>query len=425
MTEHAQDLPPRSEPTSAPPERVGPVFITVYTAAYLGLWVALMTPVVVTLAVRIQQIDPAGKEGSLALVTGVGAFLALVANPFFGKLSDRTVSRFGMRRPWLVGGALMGTLGLAVVGTAHVVPVLVLGWCLAQAGFNAVLVALTALLPDQVPAEQRGRVSGLLGMSISVAMVVGTFLAQGLQGSPFWMFMAPGVVGLLPALLLAMVVRDRQLAPGQRPRYGVREFVRSFWVNPARYPDFGWAWLSRFLFFMGLATLLTYQAYYLSDQLHYGAAEVTRLVFVSTLVQTACTVVSSNLSGWLSDRMRRRKVFVLGSALMYSVGLLLIALAGSFGMFLVGMAVTGIGQGVYFAVDLALVAEVLPDRENDAGKDLGVFNIANALPQSLAPGIAPVFLAIGGGGNYAALFGAAVAFAVLGAVAIRPVRRVR
>jgi MFS family permease len=406
-------------------ERASATFITAYALAYLGMWVALLTPVVVTLAVRVQQIDPDGKEGSLALVTGVGALLALVANPFFGHLSDRTTSRFGMRRPWLVGGALTGTLGLAVVSLAQDVPVLLIGWCIAQAGLNAVLAVLTALLPDQVPAEQRGRVSGLLGMAMAAATVLGTFLAQALQGSSFWMFMAPSLFGLVSALLLASVLRDRRLEPGDRPRYDAREFARGFWVNPVRNPDFGWAWLSRFLLFMGVATLLTYQAYYLTDRLHVPAAEVARLVFVATLVQTGFVVAGSNASGWLSDRLGRRKIFVLSSAVVFGLGLLLIGLADSFPMFLAGMALTGVGQGVYLAVDLALVADVLPNRETDAAKDLGVFNIANAMPQSLAPAIAPVFLAVGGGGNYPVLFGAAAVFAVIGALSIQPVRRVR
>ncbi len=93
------------------------------------------------------------------------------------------------------------------------------------------------------------------------------------------------------------------------------------------------------------------------------------------------------------------------------------------------MAIAGLGFGVYLAVDLALVADVLPDPDN-AAKDLGVFNIANAMPQSLAPAIAPIFLAVplfasGEGGNYTALYFAAGVFALLGALAIRPVKGVR
>jgi hypothetical protein len=79
---------------------------------------------------------------------------------------------------------------------------------------------------------------------------------------------------------------------------------------------------------------------------------------------------------------------------------------------------------LYFAVDLALVTEVLPDRERDAAKDLGILNITNALPQSVAPALAPMILAASGG-DYAALFFAAGAIALAGSIAILPLKLVR
>ena len=99
-----------------------------------------------------------------------------------------------------------------------------------------------------------------------------------------------------------------------------------------------------------------------------------------------------------------------------------IAAATSFNGFLVGMAIGGLGFGMYVAVDLALVADVLPNKDN--AKDLGVFNIASALPFSIAPAIAPAILAIGGG-SYGVLYAVAGVCAILGAVAILPVKRVR
>ena len=86
------------------------------------------------------------------------------------------------------------------------------------------------------------------------------------------------------------------------------------------------------------------------------------------------------------------------------------------------MAIGGLGFGMYLAVDLALVADVLPDRDN--AKDLGVLNIAGALPFSVAPAIAPAILAIGSG-SYGVLYAVGGVSAILGAVAILPVRRVR
>ena len=186
------------EEAPATVKRVGLGFIIAYAAAYFGSWIAILTPVVVTLALRVQQINPAGKAASLSLVLGVGAIFALLANPVFGKLSDRTRSRFGMRRPWLIAGVISGTLGLLVIAFAPNIPLVLVGWCLAQAGFNALLAVVVAILPDQVPEEQRGLVSGVLGMCLSLAIVAGAFLAQALVGSAFWMFMAECVNGLYP-----------------------------------------------------------------------------------------------------------------------------------------------------------------------------------------------------------------------------------
>jgi MFS family permease len=262
-----------------------------------------------------------------------------------------------MRRPWLIAGGTSGTIGLLVIAFAPNIPLVLVGWCLAQAGFNALLAVVVAILPDQVPEEQRGLVSGVLGMCQSLALVAGAFLAQALVGSVFWMFMAPAVVALLTVLILVFVLHDRTLARDkQLPPYGIGEFLRSFWVNPLRYPDFGWNWLGRFLFIMGAATLITYQVFYLIDHLHMNPNNVAQLVFMSTLVNTVFLVLSSYLGGWLPDQAHRRKIFVMIAAIIYTAGLVVVALVSSFNLFLIAMAICGIGQGTYFAVDLALAA---------------------------------------------------------------------
>src|SRR6185312_15208142 len=111
------------------------------------------------------------------------------------------------------------------------------------------------------------------------------------------------------------------------------------------------------------------------------------------------------------------------AALAYSIAMLVVAFAASVGQFLVGVALAGIAQAIYVTVSLALAADVLPDRKGAAAKDLGVFNIASALPQSLAPALAAATLSAGG--SYAMLFSGAALFAGLSAWAVRPVSGVR
>jgi MFS family permease len=163
--------------------------------------------------------------------------------------------------------------------------------------------------------------------------------------------------------------------------------------------------------------------YFLID--HLGSAEkaVPQQVFVATLVQSAVVVATSLVSGRVSDRLGRRKPFVFAAALVYAAAMVVVALADSYGGFLAGIAVSGLGFGMYFAVDLALVADVLPDPTR-AAKDLGVFNYAGALPFAVAPVLAPTILAIGGGG-YPLLYAVAAGCAAAGAAAIVPVKAAR
>jgi len=403
---------------------VGWLFIVVYGLAYTGLWMALLPPILMGLAMRVRELVPAHATGSLSLVVGVGALMALLGNPFFGRLSDRTTSRFGMRRPWLIIGALGGAIGLAVIATAVSVPQLLLGWCISQLAYNAELAALAAIFADQVPASQRGTVSGIVGISLPLGMIGGTFLVQALADSTLAIFLVPAAIALAGALILVWLLPDRRLTVARRPRYGWGEFLGSYWINPLRFPDFAWAWSSRFLLFMGIAVLLTYQGFYLIHQLGCAPADLPRRIFLSTLVQSCAVAIFGIVGGGLSDAFRRRKAFVFGAALVYALALLMIAFAASYPWFLVAMAITGAAQGVYTAAGLALVTEILPERETHAARNLGIFNIANVMPQSLMPAVAEGIL-LATSGSYAVLFVVAGILVALGAWAILPVRGVR
>ena len=403
---------------------VGWRFVALYAFAYMSTCLLFLAPLLVSLALKVNSLVGIEQApNSLALVAGVGAAVAMFTNPFCGKLSDRTSSPLGMRRPWIVGGLVGGTLGVLVVALAPTIPVVLLGWCVAQVGFNALLAAMVAVLPDQVPVEQRGMVAGVLGVCLPVASVVGTFLVKLFTGNTVAMFLVPCAVAAAFILLFAVTLPDRRLDRGDRPAWSVRELASTFWVSPRRNPDFAWAFTSRFLFVLAYAFLVTYQAYYLLDHLGSTEADVPQQVFLGTLVQSVVLVAASLLGGRLSDWTGRRKVFVVTASVIYGVALFVIAAAVSFNGFLVGMALGGLGFGLYMAVDLALVVDVLPDPDT-AAKDLGVLNIAGALPSAIAPAIAPVILAVGGG-SYGVLYAVAGGCALAAAAAIIPVTRVR
>jgi MFS family permease len=411
-------------PAHAPaPTRVGGAFVVRYTLAYTSTCLVVLAPALVSLALKVDSLVGIKRApGNLALVTGIGALVSLFGNPFFGRMSDRTSSRLGMRRPWMVIGLLGGSLGILVVALAPDIPLVLVGWCMAQLFFNALLAAMVAVLPDQIPGAQRGLVAGVLGVCLPVASVTGTFLVQLFTGNQVAMFMVPCAVGGFFILLFAGTLKDRRLPKGTAPPWSLRELGRTFYVNPRTSPDFAWAFASRFMLVLAYAFLTTYQAYYLLEKIGSAQADVPRQIFLGTLAQSVVLVLASLVGGRLSDWSGRRKVFVLVASIVYGLAMFVIAIASSFNGFLVGTAISGLGFGTYMAVDLALVADVLPDPASVA-KDLGVLNIAGALPFAIAPALAPAILAIGGG--YGVLYAVAGLCAILGAFAILPVKGVR
>jgi MFS family permease len=404
--------------------RVGWGFISLYTLAFMSTNLVFLAPVLVTLPLRVNSLvglQQAPK--SLALVAGIGALVAMFGNPFFGRMSDRTSSWLGMRRPWMVIGLVGGTVGILIVALAPSIPVVLAGWCIAQLFFNALLAALVAVLPDQVARAQRGLVSGVLGVCLPIASVSGTFLVKLFNGRPIAAFLVPCATGGFFILLFAVALKDRRLARASRPTWSLREFASTFYVKPRTSPDFAWAFASRFMFLLAYALLTTYEAYFLLSKIGSAVADVPQQIFLGTLAQSVVIVAASLIAGKLSDRTGRRKIFVFTASIVYGLAMFAVAIASNFNGFLVGLAISGLGFGIYAAVDLALVVDVLPHKDNVA-KDLGVFNIAGALPFSIAPAGAPAILAIGGG-NYGVLYAAAGICAIIGAVAILPVRGVR
>jgi MFS family permease len=402
---------------------VGWGFIGIYALGYTGTWLALLTPILVSIALRLRELSPATANHDLAWVQAAGAICAVVSNPLFGHLSDRTRSRFGRRRPWLVGGMVCGTVALVITSLAQSVAFVLVGWCLAQIAFNSVLAAMVAILPDQIPERQRGTVSGVIAVCLPLGQALGALVVRGVADSALLSFLLPAALGCVAVFLLAWRLPDRPLVPVAAAPRALVDALRPSWINLRQHPDFAWACLSRFLLAMGGAFITTFQPYYLIENLGYGVGEIAERVSRAVVIQTALMVVFGLVSGKLSDLTQRRKMFVIIGGVLYAAGLWLIAGANSWDPFVTGMAIVGIGHGMYFGTDLALVTGVLRSRPFASGKDLGLLNVANTLPQIIAP--LGAFLLPSAGGDYTSLFIIAGSTALLSSLAILPLRSVR
>lgn len=401
--------------------------VAAFLGAYLGAYLILIVPVASTLAIKVAEVAPESRETALGIVSGVGALVALLANPIIGALSDRTTSRFGMRRPWVLAGAVAGVAALMVLAFSPSVLVIGVAWAAVQLSMNAVLAGLAAFLPDHVPPAQRAKVSALAGIAQQVSPLLGLVVANaalGLGGGTAGMFVAPASLGLALIMIYVLVLEDRVLPADLRRPFRWSTIFLAFAFNPRRNPDFGWAWLGRFFLCLAFAANTTYQVYLLNDRLGIPLEQVTTTLIWFTLLGTVLMSVSATVSGGLSDRLRRRKPFVFVASGLVAASSLVTAFSHTLPMLAVAVAITGIATGTYFAVDLALVTDVLPDPAT-AAKDMGIINIANALPQSVAPALAPFLLAVGGGGNYTALYVGGAVVAGVGALTVIPIKSVR
>ncbi|WP_405064211.1 MFS transporter [Kribbella sp. NBC_01505] len=380
------------DPLVEPTVRVRPGWAATVVLANVGVFAAWFGPIQVLLAKQSEAVAPSNKEFVFGLVTGIGAAVSVVAAPVFGAVSDRTTSRFGRRTPWTLGGALGAAVGLLILAGAQGVALMLVGWCLVQLFGNAVLAAQTATVPDRVPVDQRGVVGGWVAVAQVPGALVGTALVTVAGGIAFG-YVACAVFLVLSVVPYVLRGRDAPLAV-QPPRFVLREYLRGFWISPRRFPDFGWAWLTRFLFNVGNSIGLLYLFYYLQDEV--GVPDATTAVLILTAIYSVCTLTTAIAFGSWSDRIGRRKIFVIGSGLVMAVAGVILALWPTWPGAILGAIVLGIGFGVYLSVDFALITEVLPNVQNRA-KDLGVINIANSLPQVLAPLIAaPIVKHLGG-----------------------------
>ncbi|MGW3366352.1 MFS transporter [Streptosporangium canum] len=406
------------------PPKVSFGWMTLLALAQMGVIMAATVGGQILLPSRVAAIDPMHKEASLAVVLAVAAVCTAVANPLFGAMSDRTSSRFGRRRPWIVGGALISAAALAFLAFQQTITGLVAGWAVAQLAFTAALATAIATVPDQVPILQRGQASALAGVGQLSGPLLGGVVATVLLTGSRPAFLAMAALVLVLILPFGLLAREPHAEPC--PPFSPRDFARGFWVSPRRHPDFAWAWLSRMLITLTLAMGIGYLQYFLRDAVHYESlfpgSTVEQGVVVLVAVFTLGSVAPTLLAGWLSDRSGRRRPAVFAGGLTMALAALVLTTATSWGSAIAAAALLGAGYGMFVAVDQAMVTQLLP-ADADRGKDLGIISLSNSASNTLGPVIAAPLVTSAGG--YPLMYGVAAAFAVAGATLVWRIRSVR
>ncbi len=415
------DLPSAASPTTPPQTlqpprlgRLGPALLV----AHLG-WMLPTAASATLIQALMEQIDADAKVALYATLATLGAIAAALANIVFGALSDRTRTRWGGRHPWILGGGLGAAAALAAMSWAPTFAALAVMWMVFQVALNAFLGPLLALLPDRVDPVNMGKASSLVGLGQLLAQSTGAIVAAQFLAVPrtglAWIPL--GLVLATLAVFLLVPMRDNR--DQVRAPLSVRALVRSF--RPPRDADFAWALVGRFLLLLSFMLVLTYKLFLLTDFLDLPAGQVAGVIATGGVLLAVASGLATVISGPLSDRLGRRKPLVMAAAVLLGVAMLPLALAPGLVTYYGYLMVGGLAYGIYVAVDQALMAEVLPDRENRA-KDLGILNLANTAPQILAPIVAGALVTLI---DYRGTLLVAFVIALLSALCIRPIQRVR
>jgi MFS family permease len=217
-----------------PTEPVTKKYIGALIFAQFVFFVALLGPAIIGIGLKVQSIVPdEQKAPALAVAAGFGALFAVIGNVLFGRFSDRTTSRWGRRRPWIMAGTIVMTIAFTIMATAPNLALVTVGWCLAQLGANATLAPFIATISDQVPKFQRGSVSALLGIAQNVGVLGGTFVAEKFAHQMVIMFVVPSIFAIGAMLLFCFVLPDQHLKT-KPPRMDLYEWVTTFWVSPRK-----------------------------------------------------------------------------------------------------------------------------------------------------------------------------------------------
>ncbi|HEY3781939.1 MAG TPA: MFS transporter [Fimbriimonadaceae bacterium] len=412
-------------------------------------WTALL---VILLPKQLGEMTGDKQAQALGVIIGASAIFALIIPLLIGPISDRCLSRFGRRRPFMVVGVIVNVIGLAAMFLASEQPSVAgfngfganfwwyfTGFCIVQVGSNISTGAYQGVIPDVVLPKQRGKASGYMGAMTQLGSALGIVLVAVIfrDNIPI----SYGIIcGSLVLFLLWTALTLKETSIERAPAWqGIGNFVKGLWISPKKFPDFAWVWITRFLVMFGFYTVQPFIRYYLRDVIRIPEKSLTMTQGEVFLIILFAAMITGLYGGVLSDKIGRKRIVYIANGMM-AVGAVALVFCTNLMQALAVGVFFGLGYGAYISVDWALGTDVLPNQDADAGKDMGIWHVAMVLPQTLAAPVAGFLLAghiirthVENGktdfyynqGGYMTIFSVAAVALGLGAVLLRNVKKAR
>jgi len=401
-------------------------FVRLVIAAMLGVGTSIAPLVLLSFGLStfivIRIVGQEHATAAFATATGISGIAVVIFGLFSGVIADKTRLKMGRRRFWMIAGSIGGALSMLALTYASSIPVFIIAICLVNFFYGMVSLSCYAIVPEQVEPEKFGQVSGLIGAAapafvMTGQMVMGAFAKSTLEEKMITII----IVQLIGGIVAALLIKDNYfagVAKGEKKSIGIRGFYPSF----KKHPSYTWALLTKlFINFsnagMGMLTLFYIARFHLSE---------TKIFQLMALTAPAIMlmVVAGILGGFLSDKVKKQKPFVMGAALVTGICLIAFAFSSNITWVIVGNFIFNFGFGMYGAVDNALVNRILPSKEN-AAKDISIMNTTTSLSSTLVNFAAPALIALGtslfGGDGYTLFFLVLAVFSILSAVVVLPI----
>ncbi|PLS27822.1 MFS transporter [Bifidobacterium parmae] len=378
----------------------------------------------VLLPARFDTLGIGRGETILGTMNSIGIIFALISNVIFGALSDSSHSRFGKRTPWIIVGGPIAGIGFYLTSISPTLVTIVASWSLLQIGLNCMIAPCVAILSDRVPQKYRGTMSAFYGAGQIVGQSMGTIIGSAFINAPKTGFLIGTVCWFLCGLgTVLLIPRELPSKAADGERFDLKSTLMQFRPPTKGAADFYKALVGRLMLIFGYNMIVGYQLYvcmrYIGQDKVAASATVSTMAVITMVVSLAVSLAS----GPISDRIGKRKLPVFISSAIIAVGIAVPWLWPTKTAMLAYAALMGIGYGIYMAVDQALNIDVLPNPD-EAGKDLGILNLANTLGQVIAP-IAVSSIVVATDGNYFLVFPVAIAAVMVGAVIILFIRKVK
>jgi Na+/melibiose symporter-like transporter len=364
--------------------------ITILVFATTGLWQSIHT---IILPIRILDFAPeAEKNTYLGLMTFVGLIIAMLLQPVFGAISDRSGFRMGKRRPFIIIGVLCLLLFLPGIGLAGSYAVIFAIYCVMQISSNAVQGAHQGFIPDLVPEGKKGQASGIKSFVEMLGGVILIYIVGKLMdnyaagGGDQWLWFSlliPGIILLVCMLVTIFTVKEK--TGSAKSPFSIKEVIcNTFKIDIRMNRRFLWFLASRLFFFAALGIIQQFSLYFL---MYLGVPDPASAAARFLILAVVGMLVVVYPAGRLSDRIGRKPIAIT-SAFIGAFGILLIILTKDYTMIMVAAGFIGVALGGFSSTNWAMAVDMVSTGEE--ARYLGIANMATAGAGALARLIGPV-----------------------------------